>query len=124
LITLLEGTLAGDEDAFAELVSRYRNQITSYIYRMTNDYDGAGTWPRNLVRLTGPPDATKPRMRSLLTFIASRRIWRLANCEAQTPAAGFIDRVVGSEGEEARTLTPDERPLQDTSLVDRKHDEW
>src|SRR6187549_2571302 len=38
---LLEGTLAGDEDAFAELVSRYRNQITSYIYRMTNDYDGA-----------------------------------------------------------------------------------
>src|SRR5205809_4146774 len=38
---LLEGTLAGDEDAFAELVRRYRNQITSYIYRMTNDYDGA-----------------------------------------------------------------------------------
>src|SRR3989440_11612714 len=38
---LLEGTLAGDEDAFAELVARYRNQITSYIYRMTNDYDGA-----------------------------------------------------------------------------------
>src|SRR5881394_315672 len=38
---LLEETLAGDEDAFAELVRRYRNQITSYIYRMTNDYDGA-----------------------------------------------------------------------------------
>src|SRR5213080_5071658 len=38
---LLQGTLAGDEDAFAELVARYRNQITSYIYRMTNDYDGA-----------------------------------------------------------------------------------
>ena len=38
---LLEATRIGDEDAFAELVSRYRNQITSYIYRMTNDYDGA-----------------------------------------------------------------------------------
>ncbi|HEV2905182.1 MAG TPA: sigma-70 family RNA polymerase sigma factor, partial [Pyrinomonadaceae bacterium] len=38
---LLEGTLAGDEDAFAELVGRYRNQITSYIYRMVNDYDTA-----------------------------------------------------------------------------------
>src|SRR5438046_2523761 len=38
---LLEETLAGNEDAFAELVRRYRNQITSYIYRMTNDYDGA-----------------------------------------------------------------------------------
>jgi hypothetical protein len=38
---LLEATRAGNQDAFAELVSRYRNQITSYIYRMTNDYDGA-----------------------------------------------------------------------------------
>src|SRR5204863_5935791 len=38
---LLEATRVGDEDAFAELVSRYKNQITSYIYRMTNDYDGA-----------------------------------------------------------------------------------
>ena len=38
---LLEATRSGDQDAFAELVNRYRNQITSYIYRMTNDYDGA-----------------------------------------------------------------------------------
>src|SRR5438046_8843941 len=38
---LLEATRAGDEDAFAELVGRYRNQLTSYIYRMTNDYEEA-----------------------------------------------------------------------------------
>src|SRR5918912_1371281 len=38
---LLEATRTGDEAAFAELVARYRNQITSYIYRLTNDYDGA-----------------------------------------------------------------------------------
>ncbi len=38
---LLEATRTGDEDAFAELVGRYRNQITGYIYRMTNDYDCA-----------------------------------------------------------------------------------
>jgi RNA polymerase sigma-70 factor, ECF subfamily len=36
---LLEATKAGDEVAFAELVRRYRNQITNYVYRMTNDYD-------------------------------------------------------------------------------------
>ncbi|HXM35727.1 MAG TPA: hypothetical protein VN920_11105, partial [Pyrinomonadaceae bacterium] len=37
---LLEATRTGDQDAFAELVARYRNPITSYIYRMTSDYDG------------------------------------------------------------------------------------
>lgn len=38
---LLADTLAGDEDAFAELVGRYRNSLTNYLYRMLNDYDGA-----------------------------------------------------------------------------------
>ena len=38
---LLEATLAGDEAAFAELVRRYRKQITNYIYRVTNDYETA-----------------------------------------------------------------------------------
>src|SRR5215212_8647259 len=36
---LLEATKTGDEVAFAEIVRRYRNQITNYVYRMTNDYD-------------------------------------------------------------------------------------
>jgi RNA polymerase sigma-70 factor (ECF subfamily) len=36
---LLEATKEGDGAAFAELVRRYRNQITNYVYRMTNDYD-------------------------------------------------------------------------------------
>jgi len=39
--SLIEATLTGNEDAFAELVSRYRNQITNYIYRLTNDYDAS-----------------------------------------------------------------------------------
>jgi len=36
---LLEATKTGDDAAFAELVRRYRNPITNYVYRMTNDYD-------------------------------------------------------------------------------------
>src|SRR5687767_9438759 len=36
---LLEATKAGDGAAFAEIVRRYRNQITNYVYRMTGDYD-------------------------------------------------------------------------------------
>ena len=38
---LLAATRAGDETAFQEIVRRYRNQITNYVYRMTSDYDRA-----------------------------------------------------------------------------------
>lgn len=38
---LLAATLAKDEDAFAELHRRYKNQITNYVYRMLDDYDRA-----------------------------------------------------------------------------------
>ena len=38
---LLEATLAGDEAAFGELVGRYRNALTNYLYRMLNDYEEA-----------------------------------------------------------------------------------
>ncbi|HYP01405.1 MAG TPA: sigma factor, partial [Pyrinomonadaceae bacterium] len=39
--SLLEAARTGDEAAFAELVRRYRNQITNYVYRLTNDYESA-----------------------------------------------------------------------------------
>lgn len=38
---LIEAAKLGDEDAFAEIVSRYRNQITNYLYRFLNDYEEA-----------------------------------------------------------------------------------
>jgi RNA polymerase sigma-70 factor (ECF subfamily) len=38
---LLAAIGQGDEDAFQEIVNRYRNQIINFIYRMVNDYDRA-----------------------------------------------------------------------------------
>jgi RNA polymerase sigma factor, sigma-70 family len=38
---LIEATKQGDEEAFAEIVNRYRNSITNYLYRILNDYDEA-----------------------------------------------------------------------------------
>ena len=38
---LIELTKTGDEAAFAEIVQRYRNPITNYLYRFLNDYEEA-----------------------------------------------------------------------------------
>ncbi|MBC7899769.1 MAG: sigma-70 family RNA polymerase sigma factor [Saprospiraceae bacterium] len=38
---LIEATKNGDEAAFAEIVARYRNPITNYLYRFLNDYEEA-----------------------------------------------------------------------------------
>ncbi|MEO7659679.1 MAG: sigma-70 family RNA polymerase sigma factor [Pyrinomonadaceae bacterium] len=38
---LIEATRGGDEDAFGEIMARYRNPITNYIYRFLNDYEEA-----------------------------------------------------------------------------------
>ena len=38
---LLAATRDGDAAAFEELVNRYRNQITNFLFRMLNDYDEA-----------------------------------------------------------------------------------
>src|SRR4030095_16627592 len=38
---LIAATKEGDEDAFAEIVSRYKNPITNFLYRFLNDYEEA-----------------------------------------------------------------------------------
>lgn len=38
---LIEATKRGDEAAFAEIVNRYRNPLTNYLFRMLNDYEEA-----------------------------------------------------------------------------------
>jgi len=120
--TLLEETLAGDEDAFAELVSRYRNQITSYIYRMTNDYDGAVDLAQEtFVRVY------RAASRYQTTHAFSTYIYRIATNLAiselrkrkRRRLVSLTGLLIGAEGEEARDFdAPDEKPLQDISLVD------
>src|SRR6185503_444659 len=119
---LLEGTLAGDEDAFAELVSRYRNQITSYIYRMTNDYDGAVDLAQEtFVRVY------RAAGRYQNTYAFSTYIYRIATNLAiselrkrkRRRLVSLTGLLIGGEGEKARDFdAPDERPLPDTNLVD------
>jgi len=119
---LLEGTLAGDEDAFAELVSRYRNQITSYIYRMTNDYDGAVDLAQETFMRV-----FRAAERYQTTHAFSTYIYRIATNLAiselrkrkRRRLVSLTGLLVGGEGEEARDFdAPDEKPLPDANLVD------
>jgi RNA polymerase sigma-70 factor (ECF subfamily) len=119
---LLEGTLAGDEDAFAELVARYRNQITSYIYRMTNDYDGAVDLAQEtFIRVY------RAAARYQTTHAFSTYIYRIATNLAiselrkrkRRRLVSLTGLLAAGEGDEVRDFdAPDLRPLQDVDLVD------
>src|SRR3977135_2728094 len=119
---LLEETLAGDEDAFAQLVSRYRNQITSYIYRMTNDYDSAVDLAQEtFVRVYRAAE------RYQTTYAFSTYIYRIATNLAISELrkrkrrklfslTGFFQTKDGAEPQEFNPA--DSKPLADIELVD------
>ena len=119
---LLEATRAGDAEAFAELVSRYRNQITSYIYRMLNDYDGAVDMAQEtFVRVYQAADRYQ-RSYAFSTYIY-RIATNLAISELRKRKRRRLVSLTGffqqAEGEEAREFNPPDRgPLQDAVLVD------
>ncbi|MGH9882651.1 MAG: RNA polymerase sigma factor [Pyrinomonadaceae bacterium] len=119
---LLEATRTGNEDAFAELVSRYRNQITSYIYRMTSDYDGAVDLAQEtFVRVYRAADRYQ-QSHAFSTYIY-RIATNLAISELRKRKRRRLVSLTGffqsNDGSEAREFNPaDERPLQDTEMVD------
>jgi len=119
---LLEATRIGDEDAFAELVSRYRNQITSYIYRMTSDYDGAVDLAQEtFVRVYRAAE------RYQTSYAFSTYIYRIATNLAISELrkrkrrrlvslTGFFQSRDGAEPKEIKPA--DNKPLPDVELVD------
>jgi RNA polymerase sigma-70 factor (ECF subfamily) len=119
---LLQGTLAGDHDAFAELVGRYRNQITSYIYRMTNDYDGAVDLAQEtflrVYRAAGRYQTTHAFSTYIYRIATNLAISELRKRKRRR-LVSLTGLLTSSEGQEPRDFdAPDERPLQDISLVD------
>jgi RNA polymerase sigma-70 factor (ECF subfamily) len=121
---LLEATRTGDQDAFAELVSRYRNPITNYIYRMTCDYEGAVDLAQEtFVRVFRAAD------RYQTTYAFSTYIYRIATNLAISELRKRKRRKLVSltgffhspDGSEPREFNPqDLQPLQDVVLVDEE----
>src|SRR2546421_1066822 len=119
---LLEAIRTGDEDAFAELVARYRNPITSYIYRMTSDYDGAVDLAQETFMRVYRAAARYQTTHAFSTYIY-RIATNLAISELRKRKRRRLVSLTGlltsADGQEPRDFdAPDERPLQDVSLVD------
>ena len=121
---LLEATLAGDEAAFAELVRRYRNQITNFIYRMTSDYEiSVDLAQETFMRVYAAAD------RYQTTYAFSTYIYRIATNLAiselrrrkrrrLTSLTTFFQGRDQSDEASCELDPPDSRPLQDATVVE------
>ena len=118
---LLIATRDGDETAFQELVRRYRNPITNFIYRMLDDYDKAVDLAQEtFVRVF----TSAERYRADFSF--STYIYRIASNLAITELRQrrrrrlipLLSLFTNDDGEQVELDLPDERPLQDTTLIE------
>ncbi len=119
---LLEAARNGDEDAFAQLVGRYRNQITSYICRMTNDYEGAVDLAQEtFVRVYRA--ANRYQTSHAFSTYIYRIATNLAISELRKRKRRRLVSLTGffgsADGNDCRDFHPaDQQPLQDAVLVD------
>ncbi|HEY0079033.1 MAG TPA: sigma-70 family RNA polymerase sigma factor [Pyrinomonadaceae bacterium] len=121
--SLLEATRTGDETAFAELVRRYRNQITNYIYRVTNDYEASVDLAQEtFMRLYRAADryqqshAFSTYIYRIATNLAISELRRRKRRRLISLSGFFQGR---EHGETPCELDPpDLRPLQDAALIE------
>jgi RNA polymerase sigma-70 factor, ECF subfamily len=122
---LIEATRGGDEAAFGEIMARYRNPITNYLYRFLNDYEEAVDLAQEtFVRVYFA------RHRYHTQFAFSTYIYRIATnlaiSEIRRRKRRRLLSLTGlfqSEDDKAVEFQPpDERPLADKELVDEERD--
>ena len=116
---LIAAARAGDEDAFAEIVSRYKNPITNFLYRFLNDYEEAVDLAQEtFVRVYFALD------RYHTDFAFSTYIYRIATnlaiSEIRRRKRRSLLSLTGlfqsSDEETVEFQPPDKRSLQDVNL--------
>ncbi len=120
---LIEATKNGDETAFAEIVKRYQNPLTNYVFRMLNDYQEAvDIAQESFVRVYFAIE----RYHSDYAF--STYIYRIATNLAISEIRKRKRRKLYSltglyqyDGDEEKEFQPeDEKPLPEADLVSRE----
>jgi RNA polymerase sigma-70 factor, ECF subfamily len=119
---LIEQTKQGDEAAFAEIVSRYRNPLTNYIFRMLNDYEEAVDLAQEtFVRVYFAIEryhtdyAFSTYIYRIATNLAISEIRRRKRRKLMS-LTGFFQY----EGEEVDFHPPDKKPLPDADMLEEE----
>jgi RNA polymerase sigma-70 factor, ECF subfamily len=122
---LIEQTKSGDEAAFAEIVNRYRNPLTNYLFRMLNDYEEAVDLAQEtFVRVFFAIEryhtdyAFSTYIYRIATNLAISEIRRRKRRRLMS-LTGFFQ----NEGEEADFHPPDKKPLADAAMLEDEQKE-
>lgn len=122
---LIESAKAGDEAAYAEVMSRYKNPITNFLYRFLNDYEEAVDLAQDtFVRVYFALD------RYHTNYAFSTYIYRIAANLAISELRKRKRRSVLSltglfqseDGQETEFQPPDKRPLADSNVIDAERE--
>ena len=121
--SLLASAREGDEAAFAELVRRYRGQITNYVYRVVGDYETAVDLAQEtFLRVFRAADryqssyAFSTYIYRIATNLAISELRKRKRQRLVSLTGFFQPREHG--GEDCELDPADLRPLADTTLVD------
>ncbi|HJQ26716.1 MAG TPA: sigma-70 family RNA polymerase sigma factor [Blastocatellia bacterium] len=117
---LLEAIRDGDEAAFQEIVRRYRNPITNFIYRMIDDYERSVELAQEtFIRIF----TSAARYQANYSF--STYIYRIASNLAiselrrrkRRKLVSLFAPFTNDDGEAVELDPPDNNPLQDETLI-------
>src|SRR5918912_2788552 len=117
---LLEAIRDGDEAAFQEIVRRYRNPITNFIYRMIDDYERSVELSQEtFIRVY----TSASRYKADYSF--STYIYRIATNLAiselrrrkRRKVVSLFSPFTNDDGEHVEIDPADENPLQDEAMI-------
>jgi RNA polymerase sigma-70 factor (ECF subfamily) len=120
---LLAAIRDGDELAFQEIVRRYRNPITNFVYRMLDDYERSVELAQEtFIRIYTSAS------RYEATYSFSTYIYRIASNLAiselrqrkRRKLVSLFSTFTDDRGETIEIDLPDASPLQDESLIDNE----
>lgn len=118
---LIDQVKNGDEAAFGEIVERYRNQLTNYLYRMLGDYEEAiDLAQESFVRVYFALDryhteyAFSTYIYRIATNLAISEIRRRRRRKLLSLATFFAS----GDDDDQEFHPPDPRPLPDADVID------